>query len=464
MVELKPFKAAILNPELENVSEMICPVYDTIDASLYERYSVSKNNVIHFTTRKNGVEENKFVDYAKQNLNRFFNDGILIECEKPAFYIYGVRYSLSEEIMEQIPEEERRETYFAFGLVALVKVEELNGHSILGHEKTFEANTLERYRLVKECGMNFSPIVAEYNMPNHDINRIFEDYLGFIRPDLKIEERKKPIVDVELNGARHLLWEVSDEEIIRKIQELMQNKKILILDGHHRYTASYRLSRERGGETKYALMMLLEGGDRALLLLPWHRCVRKCRMEDLWTQIEENFIVESYDRSENVRETIHSKLNECNDEFDVRLGMYDGEKFYLLRADEQRIRKLAAERGERVGLDVISLHEWLIEPTLKPLRGLQVSPFWACGGTGGARHGAEPHIGKPEDVVFTASPKDAIEKVDMGAYRVAFFLKPLKLTNVEYKARVERKAFPQKSTLFLPKVAEGVVMWKVGEE
>jgi predicted dehydrogenase len=27
----------------------------------------------------------------------------------------------------------------------------------------------------------------------------------------------------------------------------------------------------------------------------------------------------------------------------------------------------------------------------KPLQGLQVSPSWACGGTGGARDGAEPH-------------------------------------------------------------------------
>lgn len=435
MVLIKPFKATILNPKLENRTELICPVYDTIDAHLYEKYSARKNNVIRFTTRKEGVKEKEFVDYAKQNLSRFFHEGILIEREKPSFYIYGVRYWLSEGILEQIPEEERRETYFAFGLVALVKVDKLNEHNVLGHEKTFEANTLERYRLMKECGMNFSPIVAEYNMPDHDINRIFEDYLGFSRPDLKIEEHRKPIVDVVLNGARHLLWEVSDEEIIGKIQELLKGKRILILDGHHRYTASYRLSRDKGDGTAYTLMMLLEGGDRALLLLPWHRCVKKCRMEDLWTRIGEKFVVERCGDG-SALETIYSKLNECNDEFDVRLCMYDGEKFYLLRADERSIRKLAEERGERVGLDVISLHEWLIEPAL---------------------------IGKPEeDIVFMSSPRDAIEKVDKGDYRAAFFLKPLRITDVEYKTQVERKAFPQKSTLFLPKVAEGVVMRRFG--
>lgn len=155
-------------------------------------------------------------------------------------------------------------------------------------------------------------------------------------------------------------------------------------------------------------------------------------MDDLWTRVKENFVVESYDKneSENVMSTIYSKLSECNGDFDVRLGMYDGKKFYLLRADEQKIRKLAEERGERVGLNVIILHEWL--------------------------------IGKTEDIVFISRPNDAIEKVDMGTCEVAFFLKPLHISDVEYKARVERKAFPQKSTLFLPKVAEGVVMrkWK----
>ena len=432
MVELKPFKAMILNPELANRAELVCPVYDSIDAAQYEHYAARKDNVIHITTRKEGVSENQFVEYALTILDRFFTDRILVEREKPSLYIYGVRYRVSDELLEQIPEEERREIYFAFGLVALVKVDTLNGTHIVGHEQTFEVKTQERYHLMKACGMNFSPILAEYTMPDHTINRMFEDYLGFQRPSLKLDEQKKPLVDVVLQGTRHVLWELADEAIITKLQQLMREKRIMILDGHHRYTAAYRLSRDQDEGTAYTLMMLVEGGDRALLLLPWHRCVKKCHREDLRRRIRENFIVEPYDKLTG-NERIYAKLNEHGDEFDVRFGMYDGEKFYLLRGDEQKIRNLAKERDERIGLDVISLHEWLIKPTL---------------------------IGNPEDVAFTASPRDAIEKVDSGAYRVAFFLKPLRITDVEYKAEVERKGLPQKSTLFLPKVAEGIVMWK----
>jgi uncharacterized protein (DUF1015 family) len=432
MVEIRVLKATILNPELENRAELVCPVYDTIDAQQYERYAAKKNNVIHFSTEKEGVAEDEFVDYAKLSLERFFDEGVLSTTDKPSFYIYGIRYSLSGGIMEQIPEEERRAIYFAFGLVALVKVDKLNEHNVVGHERTFETKTRERYHLMKACGMNFSPIVAEYSMPEHTINRIFEEYLGFRRPNLKIDEQRKPVVDLVVNGARHLLWEVSDEKIIADIQQLMRDKKIMILDGHHRYTAAYQMSKDQEEGTAFTMMMLVEGGDRAVLLLPWHRCVKNCRMDELWARINDNFTVESYGKHTGDAR-IYSRLNESTDEFDVRFGMYDGDKYYVLRADEQKIRRLAKDRGEQVGLDVISLHEWLIEPTL---------------------------IGKPEDVVFTSSPREAIKKVDKEAYRVAFFLKRLQIADVEYKAHEEKKVFPQKSTLFLPKVAEGIVMWK----
>jgi uncharacterized protein (DUF1015 family) len=433
-VDISPFKATILNPELEKRAELVCPVYDTIDAHQYERYAAEEHNVIHITTRKEGTPEQDFIKYASTNLERFFKDGILREREKPAFYIYGVRYQLSEELLEQIPAEARRETYFAFGLVALVKVDELTGETIVGHEKVFAAKTQERYHLMRASGMNFSPIVAEYSMPDHALNRLFEEYLGFRRPDLQLDTRRMPLVDVELNGTRHLLWEVSDVHMIARIQGLMREKRLLILDGHHRYTASCQLSRGGQQGTAYTLMMLMEGGDRALLLLPWHRCVKRCRVEELWRRIEEYFTVVPYAKREG-NALVHAQLNQSpTAEFDVRFGMYDGDRYYVLRADEPRIKRLAAERGERVGLDVISLHEWLIEPTL---------------------------MGNPEDeVVFTASPRDAIAKVDKEAYAAAFFLKPLRIAEVEYKAHVEKRAFPQKSTLFLPKVAEGIVMWK----
>jgi uncharacterized protein (DUF1015 family) len=112
--------------------------------------------------------------------------------------------------------------------------------------------------------------------------------------------------------------------------------------------------------------------------------------------------------------------------------MYDGKNFSIIRADEKAVREISKKRGEVVGLDLIILHDLLINPAIG---------------------------GKPEeDVSFNASPNEAIAKVDSKEYQVAFILHPFSIKDVERKAFEEHKNFPQKSTLFLPKVAEGIVM------
>src|SRR3990170_5797820 len=162
MVEIRPFKATILNPELQ-IDELICPVYDTIDAANYQKFAREKNNIIHVTTRRKDMDSDEFIQYATKELDRYNKSKILVEQEKPGFYIYGIMYSLTPEILSLLPEKDRRSLYFVFGLVSLVKVEELGKGNIVGHENIFEVNSSERYRLMKSSMMNFSPIAAEYS-------------------------------------------------------------------------------------------------------------------------------------------------------------------------------------------------------------------------------------------------------------------------------------------------------------
>ena len=430
MVEIRPFKATILNPEME-IGKLICPVYDTIDAANYQRFAREKNNIIHVTTRRKDMDREKFIVVAAKELNRFNSSGILVEREKPAYYIYGIMYSLQPEILALLPEKERRSLYFVFGLVSLVKVEEPGKGNIVGHENIFEVNSNERYRLMKASMMNFSPIAAEYSILDHELNNLFEDYLGFKRPEYVPNPDKVPIVDVTINGSRHFLWEITEDSLIRKITSIVSGLKLLILDGHHRYAAS-NLLREKDG-IEYTMMMLMEGGDRALLLLPWHRAVRNFNEHDLENKIRENFTIDWEDDTNG--EEFYSRLRKRRNEYDVRLGMYDGKKFSILRADENGVRELSIKRGEIVGLDLIVLHDWLINPIIK---------------------------GKPEeDVSFNASPQEAIARVNNKEFKMAFLVNPFSINDVERKAFVERKNFPQKSTLFLPKVAEGIVMRKI---
>jgi uncharacterized protein (DUF1015 family) len=427
MVEIRPFKATIINPEMD-IGKLICPVYDTIDAANYQKFAKEKNNIIHVTARRKDMDRDKFIDVATQELKRFKNSRVLVEREKPALYIYGIMFSLQPEILALLPENDRQNLYFVFGLVSLVKVEELGKGSIVGHEKIFEINSNERYGLMKATMMNFSPIAAEYSMSGHELNNLFEEYLGFKRPDYIPDPDKPPIVDVSINGSRHFLWEITDNSLIGKVTEKVSGLKLLVLDGHHRYTASNLLRKKDGIE--YTMMMLMEGGDRALLLLPWHRAVRNFSDGELATRIRENFSIEWQGIAND--EDFYSCLRERASVYDVKLGMYDGNKFSIIRADENVVREISKRRCEIVGLDLIILHDLLINPVIR---------------------------GKPEeDVSFNASPKEAIEKVDSKEYKVAFILHPFSIKDVERKAFEEHRNFPQKSTLFLPKVAEGIVM------
>ena len=432
MVAIKPFKTTILNPQLPQRDWLVCPVYDTIDENEYARYGTEENNVINITTRKTGVDSEEFIANATKCLERFFDEQILVERDKPTLYIYGIRYTLPGNILSQIPEIARRNIYFAFGLVGLVKVEELGNGSIVGHEKIFEKHTIERYNLMKACGMNFSPIVSEYNMPGHEINNILEDYLSFKRPDLVLSEERAPLVDLELNGTRHLLWEITEIEIIEKIQQLMKDEKVLILDGHHRYNAANELRTKDGVD--YTMMMFMEGGDRALLLLPWHRVVRHIDQGKLELQVERYF------------ETIwegklgggfHTALQDSDGKHDVRMGLYNGETFSVLKANNEDVKRLSVELGENVGLDYIALNEWIIGPCVDN--------------------------GNTDYVVFVDSMDEAVNKVDIQGFEGAFLIRPLAIEDVEYKAHVEMKNFPPKSTLFLPKVAEGILMRRFRE-
>ncbi len=257
MVDIRPFRATILNPELD-IEKLVCPVYDTIDAVQYKRYSSEDNNIIHATSRRKDMDRDEFIDYAKKSLDRLVGSGVLVEREKPALYIYGIMFTLSPDIPHPASGKIKEKPVFCFWACESCKGGRVGKGNIVGHENIFEINTKERYRLMKAAMMNFSPIAAEYSMPDHALNNLFEEYLGFRRPNFVPDPEKPPLVDVTLNGSRHLMWEITDNALIDKVVKMVSGLKILILDGHHRYTASNMMWKNDGIE--YTMMMLMEGG------------------------------------------------------------------------------------------------------------------------------------------------------------------------------------------------------------
>ena len=147
MVEIRPFKATIINPQMQ-VDKLICPVYDTIDAANYQKFANEKNNIIHVTTRRKDMDRDKFIECCHKRTRTFQQKkGTRSEKKNLHFIFTASCFPLQPETLAMIPEKDRRSLYFVFGLVSLVKVEELGKGSIVGHENIFEINSNERYRL-----------------------------------------------------------------------------------------------------------------------------------------------------------------------------------------------------------------------------------------------------------------------------------------------------------------------------
>ncbi|VUT27740.1 MAG: hypothetical protein SYNGOMJ08_00290 [Candidatus Syntrophoarchaeum sp. GoM_oil] len=391
MVEIAPFKAVTLNPVLNEKENFVSPVYDTIDEKTYERHAPNKRNIMHATRRRDGANLDEFIELADKTIKTLFTDHILEERYQESLYIYTVSYTISDSLKSEIRNEVSKSEHTLVGLVVLVRVDETGGE-IVGHESVFDDNTEERYYLMKECRMNFSPILAEYNEDDTAINQIFVDYI----------EKNPSLIEIEHAGETHSLWDIEDSNLRENIIRSLKGQRLMILDGHHRYTASRRLAKDDG--VKDTMMMLVGGHDPNLLLFPWHRCIKGVSRDMLSEIVKEH--VEA--RYEDCDTFIHAFTADEN----INSAMYDGSDFHILK-----------------DLDIFKLQETVIDPLIE----------------------------SKGEISFLPTIKDAVDAVDQGRCTASFIVKPPKIGTVEEMAH-RGVSLPQKSTRFLPKVIEGIIM------
>jgi len=136
--------------------------------------------------------------------------------------------------------------------------------------------------------------------------------------------------------------------------KMVSGLKILILDGHHRYTAS-NMMREKDG-IDHTMMMLMKGATGLFSFCRGTGRLRNFSQDNLEKRIRERFSIEWEVKVK--KSSFESQQR--NSEYDVKLGMYDGKKLKIIRAIEKEVRELSEKQGEIVGLDLIVLHDWLI--------------------------------------------------------------------------------------------------------
>lgn len=403
MATVKGFRGIRYNPEkIENFADVLAPPYDVINSKEQEElYNKNPYNVIRLILSK-GEGDSKYEE-AAQTFRSWIEDDTLTHDEEPSIYPY---YQEFEENGKKLTRK---------GFLAAVKIEDFSTKKILPHERTFPKHKRDRLKLNTACKANMSPVFSVYSDPEIAIEKLLDEKL-----------KDKPIFDItNEDGVRNRLWKVSDPDTISFIGNHLEDKSLLIADGHHRYETAieYRnIQRElNGGVTsdklyEYVMMFLSNAEDEGLIINPTYRVIKNMGNLDL-----------------------ESFLNMLGEEFNIEKMPYkEGlsdigyEEFTILTKDPEFVYRASLKTNKTESpnnLAVTLLHNNVFNKIID-----------------------EESAG----ILYTKDLDEAVQLVRNGEYEIAFILPELRASDI-FDVVLTGDRMPQKTTYFYPKILSGLV-------
>lgn len=421
MPEIKSFKGIRYNPEkLPNLVDVICQPYDQISNKMEREYkNTNPYNYVRLVLTKYAEGHNRQREYrdAKRYVDNWINDGIFIKDEKNAIYPYWQEFTVADK------------TYLRKGFICIVRLEELGKGNILPHEKTLSKPKADRLNLLHATKKDLEPIFLLYTDPKNYVN-------GLINK--KCEE--KALIDVKDNkNVTHKLWQIDDQNSIKKITDFLKDSIFVIADGHHRYETAFNYSKElknidENHSANFKLITLVNIEDPGLIILPTHRLIKDMSDFNLTTFLEKTekyFEIKKTDRDNIVKDLAEHKSRV--------FGFYSSQTAYILKLKSMAdMKKILPDRSKDYrDLDVAILHTLLIEDILG------IKP-----------ENIEGHVR------YERSANKAMRRVDTSGFQFSFLLNPTRSEQVK-KIAQNKERMPQKSTDFYPKLISGLVFYDV---
>jgi len=430
MVALRPVRAWHPGLSDSGADPLVCPVYDTLSDAEVERFAAANPyNAAGFVPRPRSLGLEAFLDRAQRNLTAALAAGAYVRDAAPAYYVYGIQHVPPPDIAEALEPEQRRPEYLLLGLVGALDVDRLAHGQVALHERTFPVRVAERVALTDVTGMTFAPILAGYHAADHRLNDRLEQLLGIHRRGLAFQGRRAPVVSANVGATSHRLWRIDDPAEVAELRALVDPLRLLILDGHHRFTAAARRTYE--GRPTAPLVMVVDGADRALLLLPWHRVIPSDVIDPGRLTDAARTQFSSVQEAPEAR-TIEGAIAR------LRTMRTAGRRGFLLVTSEGA-NEFDGPASDDAGADFDVLHEFLNEV-------LEIDG---------------------ERVLYVRSPRAALEGVSArgpDGSRSAILLPGLSARGVEARAFDRAQVMAEKSTMFLPKVAEGMLFAPAGRD
>ena len=227
-------------------------------------------------------------------------------------------------------------------------------------------------------------------------------------------------------GVVNRLWRATDTA---RLQALMQNKKLLIADGHHRYETALAFRKENPGlpGADRVMMTFVSMASPGLKILAAHRLVNGIPMDgfpdEFLRTAADDFQVAEIDSLDKLK----AKWAACGDR--TVIGAAIGNRLFTLE-----------ERDARDELDLAILHRLVLGKVL---------------GIGEEAVRDEKHLR------YIRGLDAAVEEARTGTAQIAFLLRPVSVQQVA-DISFGGGVMPQKSTDFYPKLLSGLTIYQLG--
>ncbi len=424
MAEIRPFNAVVYNQErFKDYSVLTCPPYDVISPEEQIYYhDLSPYNFLNVLLRKDTPGENKY-QRSGALFKEWLKENILIKSKNPGIYFYSQQYII------------RGEKKTRLGFIALLRLGDKSS-AVFAHENTRLKAKEDRLKMLKKTNANLSPIFVVLKDEKRIIQRVFDQHILGRPPFIEVTDKEKTL---------HKLWNIEDKDVIEFIQSGMEKEDAFIADGHHRYEVScaYRdeIRQKLGNKFSedssfnYTLSYFTNADQRGLSILPIHRLLRLDQEIDLSAflkDLKDYFDVEEVKGKD--RFFFLMEKSGCSEHV---LGMYKNKRYWLLRLKNVKIldKMMNDKPKEYRSLDVSILNQLIFKDILKY------------------------NLEDKDSLSYSPHPEEFIAAVNNDPFAVAFFLNPVKMSQIIAVALGGNK-MPPKSTYFYPKVLSGLLINK----
>ena len=442
-MRILPFRGYRYNPDrIPNLDDVISLPYDQFKGSRDERFHQRHPfNIAHLIMNpETGEDSQTWNRYTRSKalLDQWMSESIFLQDDQAGIYPY----------YQDFPDSGGT-TLTRKGFVALGEVTDYSQRIVRPHERTMTKPKQDRLELLRSTRVDSGIIFVLYSDPQGEIEALLDEATG----------PHPAMAAAGPEGMSNRLWQVSDPAVIARIQRAMQDKPVIIADGHHRYEVAVEFSREAMRHRpedpawenyRFKLFSFVRLESPAISILPTHRILSNLdgfEPSRFLQQLESLFSIEATEVAGGVPpgklEELLQRMRRQQTAGHAAMGVYlPGLKrlaLLTLLGESAKNLNWPADKSETWRqLDVSILQVAILDRILNL---------------------GERELAQGNFVEYVSEAREAVLKAADGSCHCVILLNPTPMKQVE--AVVEAgDLLPQKTTHFHPKLMEGLVFAK----